>query len=400
MNDRMGSWMGGSTSNGMRYQKKHARLSWLVCLLLAGIPQACRGQEVPAPSAVAEARGATGSVDFPELVGRLSEESGYFDTDNLISNETSYLHVLGAMRRRGIEGGAYLGVGPGQNFSYIARQRPSIAIILDIRRDNLLLHLLYKALFELSEDRASYLALLVGREVPENLPVSLDALLDAIEAQPQKTDVGDEAVRRVLDAVRSFGIPLDEASLATIERFHRQFISAGLQLRFTSHNRSPRAYYPTLRQLMLAQDLEGRPGHYLASAEDYAYLRDMQRQDRIVPVVGNFAGPHALREIGEYLREQNETIRVFYTSNVEFYLVSDGLFPAYLENVRTLPVDENSVFVRSLFNRFSYDHPQSVPGHISTQLMQPILPTIASYDAGDLRSYNDLVFLHLIDLKE
>ncbi len=388
----------------MRYRKTRARTSWVLCqmvwLVLAVVPQACRGQDAPAPSDVAAAQGGSGTVDFAGLVARLSEESGYFDTDNLISNETSYLHVLGAMRRQGIEGGAYLGVGPGQNFSYIARQRPIIAIILDIRRDNLLLHLLYKALFELSDDRATYLALHVGRTVPERPPVTLEALLDAIEAQPREVAVEDEAIRRVLDAVRSFGVPLDEASLDTIERFHRQFIAAGLQLRFTSHNRSPRSYYPTYRQLMLGQDLDGRQEHYLASEEDYAFLRDMQRQDRIVPVVGNFAGPHALREIGAYLREQNETVRLFYTSNVEFYLVSDGIFSTYLENVRALPLDSTSVFVRSLFNRFSYEHPQSVSGHISTQLMQPILPTLASFDAGALRSYSDLVFLHLIDMKE
>jgi hypothetical protein len=38
--------------------------------------------------------------------------------------------------------GVYVGVGPDQNFSDIAHLRPSLAIVIDIRRENLLLHLL------------------------------------------------------------------------------------------------------------------------------------------------------------------------------------------------------------------------------------------------------------------
>ena len=92
------------------------------------------------------------SANFAATIARLSEPGGYFDSDNLISNEKSYLQVVPALREAGSNGGAYVGVGPDQNFSYIAQVRPSIAFIIDIRRDNLLLHLLFKALFQLSDD--------------------------------------------------------------------------------------------------------------------------------------------------------------------------------------------------------------------------------------------------------
>jgi hypothetical protein len=58
---------------------------------------------------------------------RLSEPAGSFPSENVVSNETSYLHVLDAMRREGVRGGAYIGVGPDQNFSYIAAVRPEVA---------------------------------------------------------------------------------------------------------------------------------------------------------------------------------------------------------------------------------------------------------------------------------
>ena len=77
---------------------------------------------------------------FAALSEQLSEPNGEFDTDNLISNESSYLHVMPTLEQAGVSGGVYIGVGPDQNFSYIARIRPSAAFIIDIRRDNMLMH--------------------------------------------------------------------------------------------------------------------------------------------------------------------------------------------------------------------------------------------------------------------
>ena len=74
--------------------------------------------------------------------------------------------MLPDLDRAGVRGGVYVGVGPDQNFSYIAHIRPALAVIVDIRRDNLLLHLLFKALFAASPTRAAYLALLFGRAPP------------------------------------------------------------------------------------------------------------------------------------------------------------------------------------------------------------------------------------------
>src|SRR5687767_431502 len=105
---------------------------------------------------------------FARLVARLSESGGYFDSDNLLSNEASYLHVLGRMRALGVTGGAYLGVGPDQNFSYMAQVRPRIAFMIDIRRDNLLQQLMFKSIFTRARNRAEYLALLFGRPLPRD----------------------------------------------------------------------------------------------------------------------------------------------------------------------------------------------------------------------------------------
>src|SRR4051794_6876083 len=90
--------------------------------------------------------------DFWRLSDDASESNGYFRSDNLTSNELGFERVIPELAARTRPGEAYLGVGPEQNFTYIAALRPSIAIIFDIRRGNLQLQLMYKAIFELTRN--------------------------------------------------------------------------------------------------------------------------------------------------------------------------------------------------------------------------------------------------------
>src|SRR5262245_60729277 len=100
------------------------------------------------PTASASAAPAPAPSAFGEAVRALSEPNGPFFSDNTISNETSYLQVATALAKHAKHDGAYIGVGPEQNFTYIALTRPKLAFIVDIRRQNMVLHLLYKAIFE------------------------------------------------------------------------------------------------------------------------------------------------------------------------------------------------------------------------------------------------------------
>src|SRR5437667_3481890 len=85
---------------------------------------------------------------FWQLSVDASEPNGYFRSENLTSNELQFQYVIPDLERRIWPGNVYLGVGPEQNFTYIAAVKPAMAVIFDIRRGNLLLHLMYKALFE------------------------------------------------------------------------------------------------------------------------------------------------------------------------------------------------------------------------------------------------------------
>jgi hypothetical protein len=337
---------------------------------------------------VADQRGSTVApqrISFASRIQQLSEPEGEFDTDNLISNEQSYLDVIPALKAAGGSGGAYIGVGPDQNFSYIAALRPAVAFIVDVRRDNVLLHLLFKALFARARNRAEYLSLLTARPAPDDADAWRDVKLERLVAYIDETKPVAASLPRlhtlVGETIGRFGVPLSATDRKTIERFHSRFIEAGLSLKFETRGRGPRDFYPTYRDLLLATDRDGHRWNYLASERDFQFVRSLEANDLVVPVVGDLSGPHAIAAIGALLAARGEHLSAFYASNVENYLFRDGHFQRFAENLRRLPRDSHSVIIRSMFGMAS-----------SSSSVQPVDEMLANFSGGRYRSYQDLVF--------
>lgn len=387
---------------------KFRTLRWLVAAIpmtvIAGSFASNTGERTSAHYAYASAVASASPVGvdsaFAKLVQRLSEPGGYFDSDNLISNETSYLHVLEGMRRLKVQGGAYIGVGPDQNFSYIAAVRPDIAFMIDIRRDNLLEHLLFKSLFAMSRNRIEYLCLLFGKPLPRDADrwgsKTIQELVDYIDATHTDADAVDSVQSAISQRVRRLGIPLSTLDLETIARIRDAFVRDSLDLRYSSIGRAPRPYHPTYRQLLLERDRSSHQANFLASEDAFQFVRELEARDLVVPVVGNAAGEHALAAIGQLVAERGDKVSALYISNVEQYLIRDGGFPQFAENVKQLPRDRRSVMIRSFFG-YGYgfgaagSHPLNVAGHYSTQILQTLDAFIATYDSGAVRSYYDLI---------
>ena len=112
----------------------------------------------------------------------------------------------------------------------------------------------------------------------------------------------------------------------------------------------------------------------------------MEQNNLIVPIVGNFAGPHALRAVGAYLRASGATVSVFYTSNVEQYLFQDRLWDAFAANVGSLPLEESSTFIRSCFNSCS-----SPSGSRAVTLLDSMPGLLRDANAGRIRLYWDVL---------
>jgi hypothetical protein len=305
----------------------------VLCLLLT----ACDRSTVPA---------ALSDRDFWKLVESLSESPGTFSlSENLVSNEPLFAESVRVLRPGG---GVYIGVGPEQNFSYIARLRPSIAFVIDIRRENRNLHLMYKALFELSTDRADFVSRLFSRPRPGGLDpsASVDDIFRSYEGVRASADLLSRNTALVKERlVASHGFPLSDVDLDDIDQVFSAFFEDGPEIQFWG-SRTDDAVAPSYRVLMTARDIKGQSRSYLADEEAFGSVKHLQSNNLVVPVVGDFAGQTAIRGVADYVRARSDVVRAFYGSNVAVYLTNEQE-SRFCANLSALPVGSGAVFVES-----------------------------------------------------
>jgi len=359
-----------------------ALLGSLVVLALSGTPLS--SQQLPTPSAAAPtAPGRLSDEEFWRLSTEFSEPDGAFNSDNLVCNERLYQTVVpGLASLRGK--GAYLGVAPEQNFTYVVALAPKIAFVVDIRRGNLHLHLMYKALFGLSRDRAEFLSKLFSRPRPDGVGTASSAavLFDAFVVATPTDALYDANLKAVLDYLAvTHHLPLDTEDRLGIAYVYRYFRDFGPQLRYQNGRGGGAAFpnLPTFAAMHQLTDAAGVQHNYMATETNFQAIKTFQDKNLLVPVVGDFAGPKALRAIGRYLTEQRTPVAAFYISNVEQYLFQNKAADRFYENVATLPTDDSSVFIR---NR---------PANPAAQLLDHIKPMLEDARAGKFLTYADVM---------
>ena len=329
-------------------------------------------------------------AEFWQMVTSFSEPDGFFNSDNLISNEDTYQYVIPELTRLVKPGGVYVGVGPDQNFTYIAAVSPKLAFIPDIRRGNMLVQLMYKALFELSPTRGAFLSRLFSRAEPPGFTAdtTAEALMTSFAAAQPDRELYQRNYRAVTELLtKRHGFGLSAEDLAGIEFAYSNFFSAGPQLTFVSNGGGGgRNRYPTYAELQSATDMSGVSRSFLATDAAFKIVKALEERNLIVPLVGNFAGPRALRRVGAYLRERSATVTTFYTSNVEQYLFQDRLWDDFRANLIALPVDDTSTFIRSCFNNCS-----SPGGSRSVTLLDSMPRLLQEAATGKIQSYWDVL---------
>ena len=307
--------------------------------------------------------------EFWSLSSAASEQDGYFRSDNLLSNETNFQYVIPGLLSVAKPGRVYIGVGPEQNFTYIAALKPSMAFIIDIRHGNLDVHLMYKAIFEMSANRAEFVSKLFSRKRPEGLTDQSTAnqLFSAYLRVEPSEELFKTTLKEVVDHLRTkHKFPLSDGDLEGIEWALRNYYKFGPNIYYNSSDpatapaivgvdenslggRGGRGgqNFVTYAILMTADDGTGLNRSYLANEENFNVLKNLQSKNLLIPVVGDFGGPKAIREVGKYLKSIDATVSAFYLSNVEQYLSNDGKLTSFLSNIATLPIDDSSRFIRS-----------------------------------------------------
>lgn len=356
-------------------------------------------QELPAVERGLPARLSDGA--FWRMMNDMSEAGGSFLSDNFVSNELAFQWVIPALRETVKPGGVYVGVGPDQNFTYITALRPRIAFIVDIRRQNMMQHLMYKGLIEMSKDRADFVARLFSRPRPAGVDSASTAamLFDALPPAADDHERFQKNLTELLDhLMRVRGLPLNDEDRASIEYVYTAFYEGGPELTYTvGHGGRFRGGYsffgwPTYQSLMVESDGDGVAWSYLADERNFRYLKDMHERNMIIPIVGDFAGPLALRKLAEYLTLRQAPVSVFYVSNVEQYLFQDGwAWRRFYENLALLPTVNTTTMIRSVPNRGLI--PFQLPNARAATVTASIPALVAAFKDGRIERYEQAVLL-------
>jgi hypothetical protein len=323
---------------------------------------------------------------FRRMIVEFSEPGGYFRYENLLSNERSYQDPIRSLKKIAKPGGVYLGVGPEQNFTYIAALRPQMAFIIDIRRQNMLELLMYKALFGMAATRADFISMLFSRKASVRRAENSTAreLFEAYGAAAPDHAFFESSLRTIKAQLN-----LSREDERALEHVFGVFFAIGPDLSYSSANfNAPTG--PTYASLMTLTDPLGQNWSYLATEENFRFVKEMQRRNLIVPIVGDFAGPKAIRTVGRYLKDHHATVSAFYLSNVEMYILPSAQWKAFCSNVAALPVDSSSMFIRfvlGIYARTAYPGPG--PGAISVS--SPMVDVLNGVAKGYPLSYYDLL---------
>ncbi len=210
-------------------------------------------------------------------------------------------------------GGAYLGVGGDQAYSFIAVARSEWAWVMDYDP-------------RVVDHHRRMRAFILEAETPEQFielwaKGSSKAALEAIErhfvssATPGTTPDPEAAASELAKLRRGY--------LATNERLHDYFLE-----QVDDDRRSPDDY------------------GWLANPEHYAYIRQLYQQGRIMPIKGDLLGKDSMRTAAAAARTLGLAIRVFYTSNAP---ISWGghITAAYRDNLLGLPFDQHSIVLQT-----------------------------------------------------
>jgi hypothetical protein len=324
------------------------------------------------------------------MITDFSEPGGVFPSDNFLSNEAGYQEVIPALLKTLKPGGAYFGVGPEQNFTYIVALQPKIAFIIDIRRQNMLEHLFYKALMETSADRVEFLSRLFSRpRIDSTANSTPEMFFRAYKLSHPIPSFFETNIRRVVEYLeKQKGFKLSDQDKAGIRYVAQAFFKSGPNLSYTfTRGYGDSRRMPSYSDLMTESDGVSRNWNFLATEDQFQAIRAMQKNNLIVPLVGDFAGPKAIRSVAQYVQEHASTVRAFYTSNVEQYLFQDNAsWKRFYDNVAFLPTDSTSTFIRYVLEAERY-------GRYRTSLISTMTSTMNAYRGGGIQQYYDIVKL-------
>jgi len=192
-------------------------------------------------------------------------------------------------------------------------------------------------------------------------------------------------IRHYLVKTKSFPLTSDE--LESMHVMYSAFYFAGPNLDFmlgTIDANGRADGMPSYKYLMTAKDSSGAQRSYLATEDNFRFVQNLQKKNLIVPLVGDFAGPKALRETARYLKSHEAAVSAFYVSNVEQYLLPDPMAAArFYANVEALPLNASSTFIRAANQKTTVG--------MFVSALSPMIEVVDAFKDGRLKTIADVM---------
>lgn len=319
----------------------------------------------------------------------------------LVSNELGYQNVISHLERYVNHNSIYVGVGPEQNFTYISAIRPSFAFIIDNRKENQLLHYLFRSCFELALSRQDYLSLLFSKPLPVNVNlISINDLITHFLHVKSNKALFEKNWDRLYKKIQSYRKNISIDDLEQIKIMYNHFFQNHLLLRTRNEMTSWEGWpYPSYQDFLLATDhTTGYNFNFLNDDRRFQLIKTMQQNNRIIPITGDLTGNKTLKEIGKFAEGRGKGIGVLYISNAEHVIFQENLFDRFLSNIIKMPKEKHSIMIRSIVNKRGLLHPGFVEGQIMTTVIQNISTFTQLYQDGRYKTYWDVATLDFIDL--
>jgi hypothetical protein len=249
---------------------------------------------------------------------------------------------------------------------------------------------------EISSDRAGFISMLFARPRPAGLGsgTTVDDLFTAFDNSIPNSNLFEKNLRLALDHLKDRGITLSFGDQASMQKVYEAFYESGPDLTYTSYGNAQLLGrgMPSYSDLMTAADESGKNWAYLATEEQFEAVRQLERNNLIVPLVGNFAGAKTIRTVGQYVRDHHAIVTTFYLSNVEQYLFQqDDDWARFYTNAATLPTDPLSTFIRSTADRRENFVERGRVRWALKMLTSPIDDQIQAFNAGKIHTYYDVL---------
>lgn len=300
-------------------------------------------------------------AEFSKIIRDMSEDNGYFRGESWVTNELTYLDVIESIEKYDIKGGAYIGVAPEQNFTYMAAIRPQIAFLVDIRAQNRMQHLMFKILFEISETRIEFLSNLfsmplkgeTGVKIPDSKS-DINVIVNYLENSEQSRVLFNKNLSKMINTLNSkYKFNLTDWETSNIKHVYDHFYVENLNMT----NGPWRNSYPTLGEIFTDRDKSGRQLNVFNNREQFLFIKKMQIENKVIPITGDYGNTYALSKVAAYLKKHNLTVSAQYVSNAEQYIIrSRGNWNNWVKNIKNMPYNDKTVFIRWLnWNYYEQD---------------------------------------------